>query len=332
MIGAFRESSSGLRREMDWVVEASSEGSLAAVVRPHAGAGNDLEALIGQNRSATLDTLYRRGALLFRGYDVGSTDKFGAVARAFSEKSFSYIGGASPRTRVQGAVFTSTELTSEAKLMLHNEASYFPELPDFVWFYCAIPAGVGGETPLGDMRRVLSRLNPDLVGRFAEKGVMYVSNLHGGKGFGKSWQATYQSEDRDEVEQRLREKGAEFSWSSDGQLRVIMRAPGVRRHSVTGEDYWGNQAASFHTSALPEKTASAMHQLFPDPMSRPTMTFYGDGSPIDDDDVRSIVAALSAEETTFRWRENDVLLVDNQAIAHGRNPFRGERRILVVLE
>jgi hypothetical protein len=160
---------------------------------------------------------------------------------------------------------------------------------------------------------------------------MYVTNLHGGKGFGKSWQATYQSEDRAEVERRIAEKGREYQWFPDGNLRVVMRAPGIRTHSVTGDLYWGNQAATFHTAALSERAGAGIRGLYPDPMTRPKMAFYGDGSPIADEDIAAIAAALIAEETVFRWKVRDVLLVDNQAIAHGRRPFKGERQILVVL-
>jgi hypothetical protein len=72
-------------------------------------------------------------------------------------------------------------------------------------------------------------------------------------------------------------------------------------------------------------------RLYRDPMNFPKAAFFGDGNPILDDTARSIAAALAAEETTFAWREGDVLLVDNQAIAHGRRPFVGARQIMVAL-
>jgi alpha-ketoglutarate-dependent taurine dioxygenase len=41
--------------------------------------------------------------------------------------------------------------------------------------------------------------------------------------------------------------------------------------------------------------------------------------------------ALAAEERTFTWRLGDILLVDNEVIAHGRRPFTGERAIDVAM-
>ncbi len=241
------------------------------------------------------------------------------------------MGGGSPRSRIAGEVFTSTEYAQSASIPLHCEATYFEAIPEVVWFSCAFPPESGGETPLGDMRRVLNRLDPALVGRFAEKNLMYVMNLHGGQGFGNSWQKTYQSDNREEVEERIRAKGLEFEWTAEGGLRVIMRAPSIRTHSVTGRRYWGNQASNFHPGSLPPVAAAALARTYADPMHYPKMAYFGDGSPIPEEDIRAIVDVLAAEETLFTWRTGDVLVVDNQAIAHGRRPFKGKRQIMVSL-
>ena len=31
----------------------------------------------------------------------------------------------------------------------------------------------------------------------------------------------------------------------------------------------------------------------------------------------------------FPWNEGDILMLDNMQVAHGRNPFSGERKIIV---
>jgi alpha-ketoglutarate-dependent taurine dioxygenase len=306
-------------------------GSLAAVATPPEPDQRDLAQLIGQHRDEIRAAAHRYGALLFRGFDVADAASFEVVTRALTERPFSYVGGGSPRSRIAGEVFTSTEYSADATIALHNEASYFETLPSFVWFFCKIAPQISGETPLGDMRRVLKQLDPQLVRRFDERGLAYVNNLHGGSGFGKSWQQTYQSEDRAKVESRIREKGFEYEWRSDGTLRVIMRAPALRTHPVTGNTYWGNQAANWHPAALPTTTAAALHRLYSDPMSYPKSVFFGDGGAIADDDIVQIARALTESETIFAWQVGDVLLVDNQAIAHGRRPFKGERQIMVAL-
>jgi len=307
------------------------EGSVAALVEGGGALGTDLAALVRGARNAVLHSLSKHGALLFRGFDVAGANGFESVTRALTESSFSYVGGGSPRSRISGEVFTSTEYPAEATIPLHNEASYFRAMPAFVWFYCGIAPQNQGETPLGDMRLVLKRLDADLVSRFNKNGLMYVTNLHGGRGFGKSWQAAYDTTEPTVVEARIREKGFELEWMPGGNLRVIMRAPVVRQHDLTGQLFWGNQVANWHPATLPEAIASGLKRMYRDPINYPKSVFFDDGSAIPDADIQKIAQVLRESETTFRWRKGDVLLVDNQAIAHGRRPFAGQRQIMVAL-
>ena len=47
--------------------------------------------------------------------------------------------------------------------------------------------------------------------------------------------------------------------------------------------------------------------------------------------MREILRVYDELEVSFPWHRGDVLLVDNLLAAHGRNPFAGERKILVAL-
>jgi len=41
--------------------------------------------------------------------------------------------------------------------------------------------------------------------------------------------------------------------------------------------------------------------------------------------------AFEAETVVFRWETGDVLLLDNMLVAHGRRPFKGDRKIVAAL-
>jgi hypothetical protein len=58
---------------------------------------------------------------------------------------------------------------------------------------------------------------------------------------------------------------------------------------------------------------------------------YGDGSPIDDEDLKA--ATDIAYELTFdlNWQAGDVALIDNAQVMHGRRPFQGSRSVLASL-
>ena len=274
--------------------------------------------------------LAENGAILFRETGVRTPEEFEHVCRSHTPELTSYVGG-SPRTRVDGLVYTSTEYPPQLHIPLHCEATYQPNVPTRLWFFCRIPPAAEGETPLGDMRRVRARLPPALVDRFRSRGLLYVMNLSDGRGFGKSWQATYETDDRATVEARLRADAREFQWNDDGGLRVYMRAPAFRRHSVSGEEIWVNQAPNWHAAHLGSSHVQRMRRWFGEDINFPKAVFFGDGGAIAAEDIDVMMDALRAEETTFRWALGDILLVDNEVIAHGRRRFTGERVIHVAM-
>ena len=67
------------------------------------------------------------------------------------------------------------------------------------FFFCVKAAQQGGETPILDCREVARRLDPALLARFAEKGLMYVRNFS--EGIDVPWQKFFHTDDRAVVEQ-----------------------------------------------------------------------------------------------------------------------------------
>ena len=70
----------------------------------------------------------------------------------------------------------------------------------------------------------------------------------------------------------------------------------------------------------PAKSSEAYHKVW-----------SADGSPIPDEHMQTILDDYARLEVSFPWQKGDVVLVDNVLVAHGRNPFRGKRKILVAL-
>lgn len=110
-------------------------------------------------------------------------DEFRDFVAAFSEKEFfNYAGGASPRTSPEKNVYNSTEYPPDLALKLHNELSYSRIFPCHLYFFCHIAPGTGGETTLGDSRRILQKIRPSIAALFSEKQVLYERNLSSEKG------------------------------------------------------------------------------------------------------------------------------------------------------
>lgn len=266
------------------------------------------------------------GALLFRGFGVETIEEFENFARTFSEKDLlDYAGGVSPRISMGKGVYTSTEYPPSLALSLHNELSYSANYPRQLYFFCAVEPETGGETTVGDSRRILQNIDPETVDLFKKKRIRYDRNLSGEKGSGYSWQDAFETDDRQAVENHCRKIGAEYKWKPDGGLRVSQIRPATNIHPETGEEVWFNQADGFHPSNLDAETYALMNGNFR------LNCCFGDGSPIDVAILEHIRAVLRAETVPVKWQQGDVLIIDNILAAHGRLPFSGARKIVLAM-
>ena len=316
------------------MVEFNADPTALPLVGTAAGnngkTGDHLHEWLVINKDDIRQRLHANGAILFRGFDVSTPAQFEKIASVFCDEFSDYAGGNSPRTRVQSNVFTSTEYPKEERISMHNEASYLPRMPRTILFCCLLPSSTGGQTPIADSRRVLSRIEPQVRARFDRAGVCYVNNLHGGAGLGKSWKQAYGTDDRSEIERRLKAGGQAFEWRQNGGLRTSMVAPATARHPITNEEVWINQAEQWHSSSLdPELLEDLLSILSEDEL--PHHAYFGDGSPLNAQELISVRKAMSAEERMFDWRKGDVLLCDNYLVMHGRQPYTGDRKIVAAM-
>lgn len=282
------------------------------------------------------DFLHRQllewGALLLRGCPATlAPADFARFVRGFSGKSLiDYVGGASPRVKLGEGVYTSTEYPQNYTLSLHNELSYTYRWPDHLFFYCVTAAVEGGETSLGNSRAILKGIDEKVVGEFKSRKVMYVRNLHGGRGSGYSWQEAFETEDRRIIEAHCRAGGVRFKWKDDGGLTLSEVRPATASHPVTGEEVWFNQADGFHPSALDAETYALLISTMKEEEFR-LNSYYGDGTPLDLPALNHAREVMRRETALVPWRVGDILILDNLLTAHGRMPFTGTRRILLAM-
>jgi alpha-ketoglutarate-dependent taurine dioxygenase len=300
-------------------------GGLPLLVEPRV-AGLDLEPWAAAHRDLIGEQLLVHGGILFRGFAGDGAAHLERVIHAISGEALEYRERSSPRTAVEGRIYTSTDYPPAYSIFLHNENSYQNRWPLKIFFYCQQPAAEGGETPIADCRRVLARIDPAVRDRFGAKGWMVVRNY--GDGFGLDWQTVFQTSDKAAVAEHCRAGGIELEWKPDGGLRTRAVRPALTRHPQTGELLWFNHATFFHVSTLePEIREGLLAEFAEDEL--PANTYYGDGSPIEPEVLDHLRSLYQRETVRFPWRQGDILLLDNMMVAHGRAPYRGERRILV---
>ncbi|WP_405617082.1 TauD/TfdA family dioxygenase [Streptomyces sp. NBC_00076] len=293
------------------------------------GAEATAEALVEYLDSAGLDELLvREKAVAFRGFKVPE-DGLDPVLDRLLPRRLAYVHGNSPRTKVGSNVYTSTEYPQEYTISMHNEMSYAHAWPTRLAFYCAVAPATGGATPVVDAALWLESLDDEVREAFAA-GVRYTQNLHGGRGLGKSWQDTFETDDRDEVDAFLKEAQADWGWGPGDSLKVSQVRHATVRHPVTGAEVWFNQSDQWHPASLGDETAKALAQIMPTD-ELPQFVTFADGSPIPDAYVLQVRDRGLEHAVDADWREGDLLVIDNLLVGHGRRPFTGARRVLVAM-
>jgi alpha-ketoglutarate-dependent taurine dioxygenase len=296
-----------------------------AEIGAEATAASLAEYLAGTDRIDELLTAQK--ALVFRGFHVAPED-LSTVMDLVLPKRLAYVHGNSPRTKVGDNVYTSTEYPAEFTISMHNELSYAAAWPRRLLFYCETAPATGGATPVVDGAAWLAALDDQVREDFAG-GLRYTQNLHGGRGLGKSWQETFETDDRDEAEAHLSAAGADWSWRAGG-LRVSQLRPATLRHPVTGAEVWFNQADQWHPASLGDETAAARAKLLPQD-ELPQHVTFADGAPIPDGHVLQVRDRGLNTAVDVDWHRGDLLLIDNVLVGHGRRPYTGDRRVLVAM-
>jgi alpha-ketoglutarate-dependent taurine dioxygenase len=303
-------------------------GSLPLVLKP-AAADVQLLDWARANHDFLEGNLLRHGAILFRGFNVGSMALFERFAELTSRGGLlDYVYGSTPRHRIAGSVYTSTEYPADQVIPFHNEMSYSRSWPMKIWFCCLKAAPGGGATPIADSARVFEMMDPEIRALFAERGVMYVRNY--GAGPDLSYRQVFGTENRDEIEKFCRNAEIEYEWKSDGGLRTRQKCQAIAVHPVTGQTVWFNQAHLFHISSLNPALSEELLAEFGEE-GLPRNAYYGDGARIEAAVLERVREAYGRARVEFPWEEGDILMLDNMLVAHGRSSYQGERKVVVAM-
>lgn len=279
-----------------------------------------------ENAKSIQQLLQQNGILLIRGLKVsGSKQLSTLLTTLFSEPLMPYVYRSTPRTKMRNNIYTATEYHSDLPIPQHNENSYSNNWVMRLGFYCQIPSPIGGNTPVADSRQVYKLIPSEIREKFIERKILYVRNY---QDVDLPWTEVFQTDDRTEVEEFCNCNDLEFEWLENNGLRTKQVNPAVAQHPITGEDVWFNQAHLFHVSNMGDEIKNSMLATIGEE-NLPRNTYFGDGSPIDEKDLDIIRQIYMQQEVSFKWQANDLFLVDNMLFSHGRQPYSGERKILV---
>lgn len=293
---------------------------------------SELKAWYRDNKEMISKEMLRSGAILIQGANINSVGKFEEFTGSIASKFRNYLDGNYPRKNLKGHVYISTEYDANYDITMHNELSYSYKWPSMLFLACVTPPAVGGETPLVDSRRIIEVMDSDLLKEFETRKIRYIRNLHGGAGMGPSWQETFSTEDRNEVEAHCKNIDIKYAWKDNGGLRLENIRPATRLHPVTGEKVWFNQVDQYHPSHFPKEVYETLILLAEEKEEElPLYVSYGDGEKIPETVIREVINTIDSIVVVRPWKEGDFVAVDNMLVAHGRKAYKGDRKIIVAM-
>lgn len=304
----------------------------------------DFFQLLESQKNTVKEKLSKYGGVLFRSSPLESPEDFANAIRQLGLGKFvDYIGGDSPRNKLNDAVYTSTEAPPSIKIPLHNELSFVKHYPKNICFFCQIPPKAKGETIIADARKVYDAIDQNVKQRFVDKGLRYVSCyfykskvmdlLNKLQPSHKSWIQVFETHSKTEVEKKCQENEFEFKWTKNDWLQISQVRPAVMAHPVSGEQVWFNQAHlyDFSPKLLGLWRYLGAKAFYCYPHTKLHQIFYADHTPIQRSDLYHVMDVLDAQTIAFPWQKGDILILDNVLAMHGRAVFEGKRRILTAM-
>jgi alpha-ketoglutarate-dependent taurine dioxygenase len=275
--------------------------------------------------------LDNEGAVLFRGWHIKDTEDYRSVATAMLTELRPYIGGDAPRRTAGDGIYDVTSFPSSEALPLHNELSYAGWWPSTISFCCLQPAQSGGQTTVADGRVIYTRLPTEITQRFKELGVTYHQHLRDeqdGRYGGKSWQETFETDSRQNVERYCREYNMTFTWTELGLLTSKTNL-GVVETPIG--PCWFNQADLWHAGFDRLKYRHTSAGSYDVLRCIGCHAQFGDGSEIPINYLLQIRRTCDDIAIKIHWRPDDVLILNNHQKMHGRAPYTGSRTLLAAM-
>lgn len=284
---------------------------------------NALMDIAVSNKDIFVSQLLRYGALLFRGFEIEDSEQFSEFVQKFSGKEFYN----STEENLSGKILVNNIYGSN-DFEFHNKFFCLAEPPRNSYLFCETPPQKGGETILGDCRRILRAIRPKIVGLFKHKKVLFELDLTDDFNSPLAWQRIFKTEDKFEAEEICRKIGAEFEWKKNGSMVVRQIRSAVSKDSKTSEYVWSIQMQSFYSDLLDKEN----HNSLDEEKVKPHLnSSFVDGSPICVLMLEHIRKVLQKESVSHRWEKGDILILDNILTTHSRMPSIGEKKILLAM-
>ncbi|MEM8942551.1 MAG: TauD/TfdA family dioxygenase [Pseudomonadota bacterium] len=283
---------------------------------------------VRENLTSLTEELNSSGAILFRGFPVTDAQSYERFFSAFGFDSFTYKESLSNAVRINHTpiVFTANEAPKDVEIFLHSEMAQTPIYPSVISLFCQTSADVGGATVLcrsDTLYQELLKRDPELTMKLERLGIRYTTRMPyenaRESGQGRSWKGTLSVETEAEAEAKLLELCYTWSWEDGGTLLAqTPPLPAVREISPGRKSFFNQIVAAYlGWAGARENPASVL--------------CFGDDSHIPASFMEAIVEVALANSYDLEWQDGDVAIVNNHLVMHGRRPYSGDRKRVVLV-
>jgi alpha-ketoglutarate-dependent taurine dioxygenase len=287
----------------------------------HVGVDID-ENLAALKGSGALTLAREFGAVLIRGLADLSPARCQQVLAGVCGGRW-YLGDQVQTARKQLAenIYTASVYDQAFEIPLHHEGIQKKPFPGILYFACELPATSGGATRLVQVRHVVSSLSEFAKDRLWECGIVY-KQAYGFAGC-REWASAFKIDSRSELEGFFRSHNMHWEWHSGDRLSVTYRRPAFMRHPADGAVSLTNNAIHYVINGSPSDLLSRPATETSPPPADVAIGDHSTTARI----LTELDAAYQASTYRIQWSAGDLLVVDNILVAHGRDSFKGDRKL-----
>jgi alpha-ketoglutarate-dependent taurine dioxygenase len=243
-----------------------------------------------------------------------------------------YAGGSAPRGAWGDGVFNIDDTPRHIDMCYHNELCYLPTYPRCFLVGSLATPQIGGETMVSDNQATTAALLATEVGQqLKQRRLRYIRNMtdkYSGKLTYKSWQDTFKTEQREDVERYIATTDWQHEWLADGTLRTAYVVDAYEWHEGLQQNLYFSGMVS-HASFFDQWPG--FNSL--DDTDRPFTMTYGDGQAFSNEELQILFDVYNQRSFPARWQHFDLAVLDNLRWTHARPAFQlqeHEQRIMGV--
>ena len=246
----------------------------------------------------------KSGLILFRDFEIKSSE----IVKLTDLYTENYANDALRRkSRMEQKEVRNVDYGNE-EMALHSEASFSPNWPEIIWFFCnEFNTNGRGTTTLCDGIKLWDNLSYETKNFFLLNPIKYKLKIPiGEKKIGKKtkkWFLNYQG-------------------AGDGLLDLSKGLLNITQIRFAA-----------HPSRLQSKICFSNHTLYMD--TDPTIIEWGtiDGNKIPKEILDEANKKSSEITYDLNWKKNDLVMIDNKRFMHGRRSFKkSDKRDIVVIQ